>query len=260
MSGRTLGDMRATAQAHCGEPVTRKNSEKVACNTLKFWDAAGNIYYLHHRTVIMTYYKDGAFSFTPEGWSSSTTANRVHRFGPEGLTIYRNRGRWFVCTGKYHRKYSHYDLVLMVDNGFITDNKGNLPDPPEGMCWGIHGWAVPKDEFIRQIVNRIVNEMRSHIQYRYDNILYGDDEEYAYVRDMADKALTWAGYPKRAIQYIKDKLFYAEIGYSQELKMRIFPPALSTITIAIRRYLTANPDVALAEWNTFTKEEQAWLN
>lgn len=258
MSGRTLGDMRATAQYHCGEPVTRKNSEKVANNTLKFWDAAGNIYYLHHRTVIMTYHKDGAFSFTPEGWSSSTTANRVHRFGPEHIHIYRCRGRWYASSGKYHRKYQHYDRMLMVDDGFTTDSKCNLPDPPEGMYWGIHGWAVPKDVFIKQIVNRIVNEMRSHIQYHTDNIFMGDDEAFEYVRAMTDRALTWAGYPKRAIQYIKDKLFFVEMAHSQELRMRVFPPALSTITIAIRRYLTANPDAAIAEWNTLTKEEEAW--
>lgn len=247
MSGRTLGDMRSTATHHCGEDITRKNSEKIACNTLKFWDSKGSTYVLHHRTVIMTWHADGRFEFTPNGWYSSTTSNRVRRFGPRNLSIFTMKGRWYATEGEYNRKYSYPERMIMVDDGFVTDENLHLPDPPAGMYWDLHGRAATKTEYVKQITRRIVKRVRDVYQYHFDEIGTAQDEWQDMV-NLSNQALNWAGYTKKAIDYIFNKLYYADAQYTDYPKIYPFPPALSTITVAVKRYLTAHPDLALEEW------------
>lgn len=60
---------------------------------------------MHHRTVIVTYVKDGSIVLDNGGWDSATTSNRMHRLTPANV-------RAFI---------RDFAMRLQVDDGAVLD-------------------------------------------------------------------------------------------------------------------------------------------
>lgn len=58
---------------------------------------ATNFTIRYHSTDILTFHPDGRVVFNTGGWRTSTTKQRLNRFGPQGVSIYQRDFEWFIA-------------------------------------------------------------------------------------------------------------------------------------------------------------------
>lgn len=84
-------------------------------------DDSNAICLILHQTAILTYYEDGDIYFDTDGWSSSTTIDRMNRFQRK-IKIWRHKKLWwFVEMGlnNYMPDRPFCDRILVKSNGEV---------------------------------------------------------------------------------------------------------------------------------------------
>lgn len=106
----TMKQILATAEGATSPKI-------VANNTVRYQRGEDTVWRLH-QTDIVTRHADGSYTLTSGGWRSSTTKDRLNRFGP--VQWYSVKGEWVSGKGPF------YDGVRVAPDG-------TLSTPPAGL-------------------------------------------------------------------------------------------------------------------------------
>ena len=52
----------------------------------------------YHATNVLTFHPDGRVVFNSGGWRTSTTKQRLNRYGPANTYIHQHKFNWFITT------------------------------------------------------------------------------------------------------------------------------------------------------------------
>ncbi len=82
---------------------------------------ANRIMLIHHKTVIITYFKDGTVIFKNDGWGSKTTRERMDDFQNK-INIFSQKKKWWYCIGcEWSAKYPFYEGLIIRPDGSIDE-------------------------------------------------------------------------------------------------------------------------------------------
>lgn len=79
-----------------------------------------------HATTILVYRSDGSTVFTPRGWYTHTTKERINRFGPPGIYVSQRKGKWYLSRGSANPEH-RYEVPFF--EGITLDAAGNVLNP-----------------------------------------------------------------------------------------------------------------------------------
>lgn len=88
---------QVTNYREADELLGKRNAMRVGYMTM-LERLGGQICVRHHRTNIVTYDRefDHAVTLQADGWVSSTTANRMHKFTPDTVRVGRDHGEYVI--------------------------------------------------------------------------------------------------------------------------------------------------------------------
>lgn len=90
------------AEAHA--LLGSKPSRKLENNTylVRLVDGSNALAVRLHATNVVTYHPDGRIECQTGGWFTLTTEDRLSKYTPAGLSLWSERGEWFICNrGEY---------------------------------------------------------------------------------------------------------------------------------------------------------------
>lgn len=87
-----------------------RQSRKIANNTYCQRREDGSIAIKLHATDVVTYHADGTVTLNSGGYETVTTKDRFNNFGPSGIAVYSDKGRWTV----YRLPYSTNESAPFV--------------------------------------------------------------------------------------------------------------------------------------------------
>jgi len=122
---RTKKDMLADLDC---EPVS---SRMAGHSTLEYTLEDGTKVIRFHKTDIIRIAPDGTVTLNTGGWKTPTTKKRMNEYLPSGVSIYQEKGMWWLCKGgsyweKNIKRYPFVDGVQVTPDGTIVGS-----DPQE---------------------------------------------------------------------------------------------------------------------------------
>jgi hypothetical protein len=151
--------------------------------------SGGAIAVQYHETDVVTVRANGSFQLNSGGWKTMTTKDRMNCYLPRGVTVFSERGIWYVTTPK--RTAVYRDGMVIKKNGAaagagseltkksenalkqkvrafakafiqaLKDGKVGAPGPSD--CWGCLGLVTTMDGE----VSKNPDHLRQHVKDHY---------------------------------------------------------------------------------------------
>jgi hypothetical protein len=146
------------------ESIRHKNvisAKKLGCSTIKVNYADGSIAIRYHFTDVLTWNPGGSVTLDTGGHYSPTTKKRINDWaGMTGLTVYQDKGIWYVRTGSWTqgKSYDFYNGITFLNGELVGEPQPTnlqdikrikqriarfvklldqgIPTPDGGDCWG----------------------------------------------------------------------------------------------------------------------------